>query len=1530
MLKMEIFQFNVVAPINRNTTAIGLRINNAVFKLDDSNYPIWRGEYDLDEDVQYHYVSYNIYKKEIIQEENFKRSVQPYKNSKEYLNEFFNRTETVYQHPNLISGKEMYFTKNKYSELFNDQYISTIYLTGNIDEYKNLLNSHIMDEPIIPSLNVTATFITPYTVKKYKNLLLELNTYADIINTDIYFTTYYTNKYYFRKHLNPKKSSYFLSYQSCTSFEPISPSDTINFNLFNKTSIQLLSTSSDNLMIRNKMYTDICNAIEIPSAQIGYTRVYFNDIPLGFYLIKENPNIQYFKENYYASEMYSQMNIQYSPMNYVGDFNKIKSDPKLLNLLSILNNEIKLLNILNNNNKITDNDSNDWYQGIKNPKIFNAKNDLISLFSLYETPTSLDELNKNFETDSFLKNMALDYVVNNQHGYLFNGTNYFLYYDNNKNQWNYHEGYYSSPFNNWNQNYTYTEYNNFRFIGKGNNNNERPVFDYLMSFQNEKENFKSYINYISNNFFGSREFLNRMDSIFKMIHDDLKWDTLLEPIINITEIFNENKKSEKVLLTKIENDYTSLKKFITERKYEINKSYGSINILNVYSVFVTVFLISLAIIFVHLFYAVFINPLVWFYSNKKIRVLPSTFLKLWIIALVLLLILIITIILCIKNNIKKPNFLHYIHREIYYYIINYYGTYNMKFITFNIVLWLLLNRENFLVLLGAPFVRWPAFNKKLLNNNNNSNHGVNSSLTLNNEEIESNIYNDNHKFISSSNSTLFINNSRFTNNYYSNNNSTINSSNSSIFNNNSKTIYNNHSSNNSIIFNNYFIYSNNNSNNIANGTTTTNNNNNNNNNYNYNYSPISNNNLSNPNVYLNNNYSMDSLSVKIGTDIDDNNSNIDNDDEENEIVEIFEQEQEQEQDEDQFSIYYDIENHHNSIINNSNCTCNSDCDCDMDLDIDTIDNNDIDIDIDMDMDNKKRFISNVETKTISKTTDSLSEKLSRHHNYNESIFSKKDYFQAKNTPSYTDEQSKIVAMYQNIEHGFLIVCHNSSDVLPATLECLLKVTIPMCIFIAENGSNPEEREKMKRIVDNYSNKFRYTHPNYCGLNIIYANLNEGSKTLAQFCLLNNIFWFGINIQYISVIDDDVLIPENWVEKEILSYFKNDSKVKALAYPITASNRHEGIVPSFQNFEYILSMYSKKIHRDIGTVVFPSGAMGTWNVEFLLECLYLHDTVFRGDDLQLGLRLHTMYGRPRFCNPNKLHEGNYKIEIAHVTVDTLVPGCYIHLKEFVPKFIGKYLKECNCGQYSLSRQRIVYWEPARHRFFLKFLKCIFHKCRWNHRATLTAKLFCIDFIITIINDYAFIVLFIFMFLMKSFLPALMIICICFAIAYISLDVFNLIIARGNSTIKLPFEVCVVFPIFYQCFSTLFYRISTIIYTLTYYVPFVRNKVKIKNRALEKDIGSMTMTDIISVTDSEKAIANVSDISEFLSYKKQLKHKNKKSPFYKKEKYQNENKEKDKKTYHKRNEMKNKEDEVKNKENEGENKENKKIKYGFTKD
>lgn len=265
--------------------------------------------------------------------------------------------------------------------------------------------AYYREESVIPSLSVNATFITPFQVKSYNNLLLEINTLAERIKIDIYSSFNY-NKYKVNNQYDNIKCSYFLSFQN-NSYSELSIQQ--EMDMFMKTSIQLLSSSTDELLIRNKIYTDICNSMGVPSAQVTYARVFFNGNPIGFFQIKENPNVDYFKWYYDTSDFYSQINGHYSQMLYNGEFHSEFSDPKYLNKPEF------------------DNYSNYWYQGKEVADFFHDKNDLANLFKKFHDKSSMEDINNMFSSNTFLKAMALDYVVNNEHSYLYNATNFILF-----------------------------------------------------------------------------------------------------------------------------------------------------------------------------------------------------------------------------------------------------------------------------------------------------------------------------------------------------------------------------------------------------------------------------------------------------------------------------------------------------------------------------------------------------------------------------------------------------------------------------------------------------------------------------------------------------------------------------------------------------------------------------------------------------------------------------------------------------------------------------------------------------------------------------------------------------------------------------------------------------------------------------------------------------------------------------------------------------------------------------------------------
>ena len=117
-------------------------------------------------------------------------------------------------------------------------------------------------------------------------------------------------------------------------------------------------------------------------------------------------------------------------------------------------------------------------------------------------------------------------------------------------------------------------------------------------------------------------------------------------------------------------------------------------------------------------------------------------------------------------------------------------------------------------------------------------------------------------------------------------------------------------------------------------------------------------------------------------------------------------------------------------------------------------------------------------------------------------------------------------------HAFIVACHNSSDVLPRTLQHLLKIAKPRSIFLADNGSTDDEvfktRELAKKVSADYKKNFlkvhQQTEDEFDGGEVNVGALKEGSKNLAQFSVLNSLAYFAADIEFVSLLDDDTILP----------------------------------------------------------------------------------------------------------------------------------------------------------------------------------------------------------------------------------------------------------------------------------------------------------------------------------------------------------------------------------------------------------------------
>eukprot|EP01135_Chromosphaera_perkinsii_P000888 Nk52_evm51s152 gene=Nk52_evmTU51s152 len=413
-------------------------------------------------------------------------------------------------------------------------------------------------------------------------------------------------------------------------------------------------------------------------------------------------------------------------------------------------------------------------------------------------------------------------------------------------------------------------------------------------------------------------------------------------------------------------------------------------------------------------------------------------------------------------------------------------------------------------------------------------------------------------------------------------------------------------------------------------------------------------------------------------------------------------------------------------------------------------------------------------------------------------------------------------------HAFVIACHNSSAKIRNTLEVILLHCEPWQIFVADNGSTKKEKRRTERICFEVSYWYREVHPGYRGHPVNYGYIPQGSKTIAQFAACYSIFNYERNIEFVTLIDDDTKVPPNWSENEIKDIFDKNEQTKCIAYALCAGNK-EFALPQFQNFEYLLAGYMKIVQARLGTALFASGAFSTWRTEYILDVLFRHDTMHHGDDLQQGLLLHKMAGKSWVVNPEEVHIGNYKVDVAsRILIPTDVPVCWVHWRDIVPDFIKRKLKvkkPCSCGEPSLFIQRAKGWDVSRQRFLWKYVKMI---CYWKemfHWRGLFAKLVAIHDSILIINDWITMIYGIILFILsesKMFFVLGLVISWAFQVfVYIVFD-FLVLSPAGYHVVP---EVRVVFPLVYKLPTLTVIRLYGMFYNLFYYLPFVRNKTKI---------------------------------------------------------------------------------------------------------
>ncbi|KAI8897871.1 hypothetical protein BC833DRAFT_592127, partial [Globomyces pollinis-pini] len=293
---------------------------------------------------------------------------------------------------------------------------------------------------------------------------------------------------------------------------------------------------------------------------------------------------------------------------------------------------------------------------------------------------------------------------------------------------------------------------------------------------------------------------------------------------------------------------------------------------------------------------------------------------------------------------------------------------------------------------------------------------------------------------------------------------------------------------------------------------------------------------------------------------------------------------------------------------------------------------------------------------------------------------------------------------------FLIVAHNSSKTgIDETLRALLKLVKPHQIYVADNGSSKEEEAATDDLCNSMSEEYYLSDPKATVTYIQVGHLSKGNKSFAQYSavyyLNEEIEKNKLNVKYVTIIDDDVIVPPHWNYRSIEKLFEDQTKV-ALAYPLCVANADKNIVTVHQDLEYLTGDCDRFGWDQFGNQLFCSGAIATWRVKPFLKILERHCTCFNGEDLEMGYLLHRLSDK----ETDKLgldHQARIGF-VRDCIVPTAVPFCTIHWFDFLPTDLKKKWKlGCKkCGEHSFVNQRVRSWDCAGHSFFFKYLRVLF--------------------------------------------------------------------------------------------------------------------------------------------------------------------------------------------------------------------------------
>lgn len=320
---------------------------------------------------------------------------------------------------------------------------------------------------------------------------------------------YYTGTFVFiSSELNDTIENVGIRLRGNTSLNAEKKSFRVSFNSFQQglqwqglEKLNLVGQQNDPSLLRSKICHDAFREFGIPSCRTSFTKLYINDEYRGLYLNQEHVDEE-FAKIYFDNQ---------------GDGNLYKCTyPATLEYLGTNPDNYKVENW---NGRVYDLRTNEWRDNYTDIYMFI---NILNNTSIANLPC---ELPKVFNVENYLKIAALDVMLGNWDGYIYNKNNFHLYQDQRTGLINY------IPYdldNTLGIDWLDRDWGNRNIYNWAPSGEDRPLFKRLMQVQEYRQRFSSHIQDFCNSYFAASNISAKANNLQNLIDDAVEDDSYYE------------------------------------------------------------------------------------------------------------------------------------------------------------------------------------------------------------------------------------------------------------------------------------------------------------------------------------------------------------------------------------------------------------------------------------------------------------------------------------------------------------------------------------------------------------------------------------------------------------------------------------------------------------------------------------------------------------------------------------------------------------------------------------------------------------------------------------------------------------------------------------------------------------------------------------------------------------------------------------------------------------------------------------------